>query len=135
MSRRSGNRLADQEMRQGAIRDGERPRDTLTDDAALGGRLRLRQPARGHRFGHDAILLAAATPAAAGEVAIDLGAGVGAAGLALAQRVAGLAVRLVEIDPALAALAGSISTSRTARPATRCASASPAAPTPAPRSI
>src|SRR5262245_65885300 len=106
MSRRSGNRLADQEMRQAASRDGERPRDTLTDDAALGGRLRLRQPARGHRFGHDAILLAAATPAAAGEVAIDLGAGVGAAGLALAQRVAGLAVRLVEIDPALAALAG-----------------------------
>src|SRR5215472_2798471 len=84
MSRRSGDRLADQEMRQGATRDGERPRDTLTDDAALGGRLRLRQPARGHRFGHDAILLAAATPAAAGEVAIDLGAGVGAAGLALA---------------------------------------------------
>src|SRR5215472_9323688 len=67
MSRRSGDRLADQEMRQGATRDGERPRDTLTDDAALGGRLRLRQPARGHRFGHDAILLAAATPAAAGE--------------------------------------------------------------------
>ena len=106
MSRRSGDRLADQEMRQGATRDGERPRDALTDDAALGGRLRLRQPARGHRFGHDAILLAAATPAAAGEVAVDLGAGVGAAGLALAQRVAGLAVRLVKINPALAALAG-----------------------------
>src|SRR5215472_14840948 len=105
MSRRSGNRLADQEMRQGAIRDGERPRDTLTDDAALGGRLRLRQPARGHRFGHDAILLAAATPAAAGEVAVDLGAGVGAAGLALAQRVAGIVVRLVEIDPELVELA------------------------------
>jgi tRNA1(Val) A37 N6-methylase TrmN6 len=77
----------------------------FTDDAALGGRLTLRQPARGHRFGHDAILLAAATPAAAGEVAVDLGAGVGAAGLALARRVAGLAVRLVEIDPELAALA------------------------------
>ena len=77
----------------------------FTDDAALGGRLTLRQPARGHRFGHDAILLAAATPAAAGEVAVDLGAGVGAAGLALARRVAGLRVHLVEIDPELAALA------------------------------
>ncbi len=77
----------------------------FTDDAALGGRLTLRQPARGHRFGHDAILLAAATPAAAGEVAIDLGAGVGAAGLALARRVAGSTVRLVEIDRGLAALA------------------------------
>ena len=83
----------------------ERPTHAFTDDAALGGRLALRQPARGHRFGHDAILLAASTPAAVGEVAVDLGAGVGAAGLALAWRVAGSTVRLVEIDPELAALA------------------------------
>src|SRR5262249_55132255 len=77
----------------------------FTDDAVLGGRLTLRQPTCGHRFGHDAILLAASTPAAAGEVAVDLGAGVGAAGLALARRVDGLAVRLVEIAPELAELA------------------------------
>jgi tRNA1(Val) A37 N6-methylase TrmN6 len=83
----------------------ERKTQAFTDDAVLGGRLTLRQPARGHRFGHDAILLAASTPAAAGEVAVDLGAGVGAAGLALARRVARLAVRLVEIDPELAELA------------------------------
>ena len=76
-----------------------------SDDAALGGRLILRQPLRGHRFGHDSILLAAATPAQAQEHAVELGAGVGAAGLALARRVEGLAVTLVEIDPALAALA------------------------------
>lgn len=74
-------------------------------DAVLGGRLRLRQPLRGHRVGHDAILLAAATGARAGEHAVDLGAGVGGAGLALAHRVAGLSLTLVEIDPALAALA------------------------------
>ena len=55
----------------------------------LGGRLRLRQPLSGHRVGHDAILLAAATGGRAGELAVDLGAGVGAAGLALAARVAG----------------------------------------------
>jgi len=79
--------------------------DAFTDDAALGGRLTLRQPARGHRFGHDAILLAASTPAAAGELAVDLGAGVGAAGLALARRVGGLTVHLVEIDAGLAELA------------------------------
>jgi tRNA1(Val) A37 N6-methylase TrmN6 len=84
---------------------GREPPDSLTDDAALGGRLRLRQPARGHRFGHDAILLAAATPAQPGELAVDLGAGVGAAGLALARRIAGLTVRLVEIDAELAGLA------------------------------
>ena len=77
-----------------------------TEDAVLGGRLTLRQPCRGHRVGHDAILLAAATPAKAGEHAVDFGAGVGAAGLALAARVPGLAVTLVEIDPELTGLAG-----------------------------
>ena len=71
----------------------------------MGGRLVLRQPRRGHRFGHDAILLAASTPANAGEHAVDFGAGVGAAGLALASRVPGLTVALAEIDPALATLA------------------------------
>jgi len=70
----------------------------VTEDAALGGRLRLRQPKRGHRVGHDAILLAAACPARAGERAVDLGAGVGAAGLALALRVEGTEVVLVEVD-------------------------------------
>jgi len=80
-------------------------RDSCTsEDAVLGGRLRLRQPLRGHRVGHDAILLAAATGGRAGEHAVDLGAGVGAAGLALAARVYGLSVALVEIDPALVAL-------------------------------
>jgi tRNA1(Val) A37 N6-methylase TrmN6 len=81
-------------------------RADLTDDGVLDGRLRLLQPRRGHRVGHDAILLAAATAARPGEVAVDLGAGVGAAGLALAWRCPGASVRLVEIDPRLAALAG-----------------------------
>jgi tRNA1(Val) A37 N6-methylase TrmN6 len=79
--------------------------DEFTEDTVLGGRLRLRQPRRGHRVGHDAILLAAATPAETGEHAVELGAGVGAAGLALAQRVPGLRVTLLEVDPALAELA------------------------------
>lgn len=76
-----------------------------SEDAVLGGRLRLRQPKRGHRVGHDAILLAAATDARAGDQVADLGAGVGAAGLALAARVPGVNVVLVEIDTALNALA------------------------------
>ena len=76
-----------------------------SEDAVLGGRLVLRQPLRGHRVGHDAILLAAATSAQSGDHAVDLGSGVGGAGLALARRIAGVAVTLVEIDPALAALA------------------------------
>jgi tRNA1(Val) A37 N6-methylase TrmN6 len=82
----------------------EQARD-LTEDAVLGGRLRLRQPARGHRVGHDAILLAAATPALAGEHVVDLGAGVGAAGLAVAARVPGVSVTLIERDAGLVALA------------------------------
>ena len=77
----------------------------FSEDGILGGRLMLHQPKRGHRFGHDAILLAAACPARRGDHALDLGAGVGAAGLALAKRVAGISVTLVEIDPQLSALA------------------------------
>ena len=77
----------------------------VTEDAVLGGRLRLRQLQHGHRVGHDAILLAAACPGRGGERAADLGAGVGAAGLALAARVTGITVTLVELDPELAALA------------------------------
>lgn len=77
----------------------------FTEDGFLGGRLILRQPRAGHRAGHDAILLAAASRAEpAGRVA-DLGAGVGAAGLALATRIRGIDLALLEIDPALAALA------------------------------
>ena len=51
------------------------------------------------------MLLAAATPAQAGQHAVELGSGVGAAGLVLARRVEGLTVTLVELDAALAALA------------------------------
>jgi tRNA1(Val) A37 N6-methylase TrmN6 len=76
-----------------------------TDDAVLGGRLRLTQKRNGHRVGHDAILLAAATAAQPGDRAVDLGAGVGAAGLALAVRVPEVSVTLVEIDPVLAEIA------------------------------
>jgi len=78
-------------------------RAATTDDLILGGRLKLLQPADGHRAGHDAILLAAA--ASASNHAIDLGAGVGTAGLALLARGAAERVTLVEIDPALAELA------------------------------
>jgi tRNA1(Val) A37 N6-methylase TrmN6 len=76
-----------------------------TADAFLGGRLRLYQPASGHRAGTDAILLAAAVPTSASGLAIDIGAGVGAAGLAAASAAPGLRVSLLEREPALAALA------------------------------
>ncbi|MFC0239372.1 tRNA1(Val) (adenine(37)-N6)-methyltransferase [Rhodopseudomonas telluris] len=76
-----------------------------TEDGFLGGRLRLRQPVAGHRAGHDAILLAAATPARAGDRVVEFGAGVGTAGLALGRRVAGLDLVMAELAPGLAGLA------------------------------
>ena len=77
----------------------------ITEDAFLGGKLRLRQPKSGHRAGHDAMLLAASTPARSGDRVVDFGAGVGAAGLAVARRVAGIKLVSVEINKGLAELA------------------------------
>lgn len=84
---------------------GEIPPAGHTDDAFLGGRIRVLQPARGFRSGLDAVLLAAAIPASAGERALELGLGAGVAGLCVARRIAGAAVTGVEIDGDLVALA------------------------------
>ena len=73
-------------------------------DGWLGGKLLLRQPAHGHRAGTDAVLLAAAVAGATG-LLIDVGAGVGSVGLAVALRAPQLRVALVEADPATAELA------------------------------
>lgn len=75
----------------------------LTDDAILGGQLRLRQPAKGYRAGIDPVFLAAAAPPVA--TALDLGCGAGTAALCLARRMAGVEVVGLELQPALAALA------------------------------
>jgi tRNA1(Val) A37 N6-methylase TrmN6 len=80
-------------------------RSGVSDDAVLNGRVRLFQPKRGHRFGHDAILLAAAVPAAPGQRVAEFGSGVGAASLALLARVPDIDATLFEIDAALCALA------------------------------
>ena len=87
------------------IRTDKAPVLDVTEDAFLGGSLRLRQLKSGHRAGHDAMLLAAATPARSGRRVADLGAGVGAAGLAVAKRVSDIDLVLVEIDATLAGLA------------------------------
>ena len=76
----------------------------LSTDSVLGGKLTLRQMLSGHRVGHDALLLAAFAPADR-RMALDLGTGVGSAGLAFLARVPDARATLVEIDPALAALA------------------------------
>jgi tRNA1(Val) A37 N6-methylase TrmN6 len=77
----------------------------VTDDAFLGGMLRILQPLDGYRAGLDAILLAAALQAKQGEQVLDVGAGVGAVGLALARRLAEVEVTLVERDGGLVGLA------------------------------
>jgi tRNA1(Val) A37 N6-methylase TrmN6 len=76
----------------------------VTEDGFLNGRLKLLQPRRGFRAGLDAVMLAAAIPARAGETALELGAGVGTASLCLAWRT-GCDVTGLEIDPQLTGLA------------------------------
>jgi tRNA1(Val) A37 N6-methylase TrmN6 len=78
--------------------------ERVTEDRLFGGRLLLLQPARGHRAGTDAVLLAAATPPDAARIA-DLGAASGIVGLRAAQIAPAARVLLVERDPALVALA------------------------------
>lgn len=81
------------------------PDEALTDDKFLGGRLRLWQPARGFRAATDAVLLAAACPAAPGDSVLDLGCGVGAAALCLGLRVPGLLLAGLELQEDYADLA------------------------------
>ncbi len=79
--------------------------EDCTEDHLLNGRVALRQPRQGFRAGLDAVLLAAFIPARPGESVLEAGAGSGAAFLCLAARVPGLAIRAVEREPSMAALA------------------------------
>lgn len=71
----------------------------------LGGRLRIWQPARGYRSGADAVMLAAACPARAGQAVLELGCGAGVALLCLGRRVPGLSLTGLELQPDYADLA------------------------------
>ncbi len=76
-----------------------------TADTLLGGRVRLEQPATGYRVAIDPVLLAAAVPGRAGERVLELGAGVGAATLCAATRLAECTFVGLELDEELAAIA------------------------------
>ena len=79
----------------------------VTDDAFLGGALSILQPRSGYRAGLDAVMLAAAVSHAADRSlrVLDVGAGVGTAGLCVARRLPSAEVVLLEREPQLAALA------------------------------
>lgn len=74
-------------------------------DRLFDGRLILHQPASGHRIGTDAVLLAAAAPPLAQGLIVDVGAGAGAVGLALAQINPSAQVVLLEKNLRAAAFA------------------------------
>lgn len=76
-----------------------------TEDALLGGRVRLLQPRKGYRIAVDAVLLAASVEVLVDQSVLDLGAGVGAVGLCLLARVPGCRVVGIELQPSLATLA------------------------------
>ena len=77
----------------------------FTTDTFLDGRVSLRQPKKGFRSGLDAVMLAAAVPARAGDSVLELGSGAGAASLCLAARVEECGVTGVEAEAALVDMA------------------------------
>jgi tRNA1(Val) A37 N6-methylase TrmN6 len=79
--------------------------DAITENAVLGGRVRLLQPERGYRAGLDAALLAAACDAGPSTRVLEAGCGAGAALLAAAARRPEARFTGLERDPAAAALA------------------------------
>jgi len=76
----------------------------ITEDSLFDGGVSLVQPAKGHRAGTDAVLLAAAAPAKAGDRVLDVGAATGAVGLMVAARKKEVRLAFVERDAGLADL-------------------------------
>lgn len=81
------------------------PPEELTENAFLGGKVRLMQPREGYRAGIDPVLLAAAVPARAGQHVLELGCGGGVGLLCLAARVPGLRLAGIERQAGYADLA------------------------------
>lgn len=73
----------------------------VTVDAFHRGGFHLVQPRKGHRAGMDAMALAASVPSRFAGHAVDLGAGAGAAGLAVISRCVEAHVTLVEREPVM----------------------------------
>lgn len=107
--------VADDDFERGdrIVRDGlsrRPPKPEVTEDRFLGGQVVVRQFVDGFRAGLDAVMLAAAVPARAGEEILELGSGAGTASLCLASRVPETEVVGVEIDSDLVGLSNGSST-------------------------
>lgn len=81
------------------------PVSNFTDDGFLDNRLKVLQPRKGYRAGLDAVMVAAAVPAIAGDHIFEAGIGTGVAALCLAKRVPDIRITGVEINPDYAVLA------------------------------
>ena len=79
--------------------------EELTQNRLLGGRVVLRQPAKGNRAAIDAVLLAAALSPKPGAALLELGCGAGPASLCLAARHGDCRIRGIDLDAGLVALA------------------------------
>lgn len=79
--------------------------EALTRDGFLGGALRIWQPRDGYRAAMDPVLLAAAIPARAGDMVLELGCGAGVASLCLARRIPGIGIAGIERQAGYAGLA------------------------------
>jgi len=77
----------------------------VRENYLLAGNVRLLQPANGFRSGLDAVFLAAAVPAEAGDRVHEAGSGAGAGALCVAARTNGAQVTGLEIQPQLTTLA------------------------------
>jgi tRNA1(Val) A37 N6-methylase TrmN6 len=71
---------------------------SLTEDAFLGGKLRVLQPEKGYRAGIDAVFLGACIPVHEGDTVFEAGIGVGVASLCLLSRLANIHVTGIEIN-------------------------------------
>src|SRR5688572_29301847 len=89
------------------MRRSEALPESVSDDAFLGGKLMILQPRQGYRAGLDAVMLAAAVADREGMSfsVLDVGAGVGTAGLCVAWWCPSARVVLVEREPDLVMLA------------------------------
>lgn len=76
----------------------------VTEDELLGGRIKILQPKDGFRAAIDPIFLAASIPVENGDSVLDVGAGTGAAALALITRAPWAWASCIDVQPELTAL-------------------------------